>query len=282
ALEHLGNPDVRLGQISLLEGQDGNHQVSVTVFNRGLSDIVAPVTLTFFNGKPEEGEVLGTVGVESLKSNVSQRASIQVADEALTDDVHITMTVDPSVEECQIENNKTQAALVRVQTTDPGDLFDTQVYLLNVEDVNEPPLITSNPVTELQGGQQFNYQLKTIDGDVGDAHIFTLVSAPAGLYLDPRTGKFSSDPSKLAPGEYQVVVRVEDLRGGVTEQTFVLKIHQNLPPQIISPAQISGLENSGYRYEVEATDPNVGDLLSFALEQAPAGMQIERASGLIE
>src|SRR5690606_34485275 len=105
ALEHLGNPDVRLGQISLLEGQDGNHQVSVTVFNRGLSDIVAPVTLTFFNGKPEEGEVLGTVGVESLKSNVSQRASIQVADEALTDDVHITMTVDPSVEECQIENN---------------------------------------------------------------------------------------------------------------------------------------------------------------------------------
>lgn len=47
----------------------------------------------------------------------------------------------------------------------------------------------------------------------------------------------------------------------------------NLPPVISSTAPASALEDASYVYEVSATDPN-GDAISFALVQAPAGMQI--------
>lgn len=47
----------------------------------------------------------------------------------------------------------------------------------------------------------------------------------------------------------------------------------NLPPVISSAAPIRAVEDSSYRYDVVATDPN-GDALSLLLVQAPAGMQV--------
>ena len=42
------------------------------------------------------------------------------------------------------------------------------------------------------------------------------------------------------------------------------------------------LRISLYSYDVDATDPDAGDTLTFALDTAPAGMTIDPASGLIE
>lgn len=78
------------------------------------------------------------------------------------------------------------------------------------------------------------------------------------------------------------MVLVTDLRGATTEQTFTLVIHENLPPQIVTPVVAVGDEASGYRYDVDAQDPNQGDELAFGLELAPAGMGIVRESGVIE
>ena len=282
ALDHLGNPDVRLGHVTLTGGRDGTHQLSVELTNRGLADIRVPLDLAFFAGLGDEPVYLGSIQVASLLSGARSQPSILVADEALTDDITVVLTANPAVAECEINNNITRAALIRHRVADPDGLSDTQLYVLNVEDVNEAPVIASEPQTELEGGQSFNYQVQVSDTDVGDAHIFTLVSGPDGLHLDERTGRFTSAPGGVAPGEYEVVVLVTDLRGATTEQTFTLVIHENLPPQIVTPIVAAGDEASGYRYDIDAQDPNQGDELAFGLELAPPGMEIVRESGVIE
>jgi len=56
----------------------------------------------------------------------------------------------------------------------------------------------------------------------------------------------------------------------------------NRPPDVTSAPVTSGTEGQAYAYDVEATDPDLGDLLEYSLDFAPTGMTIDRLSGLIE
>ncbi|WP_169748995.1 putative Ig domain-containing protein [Gynuella sunshinyii] len=282
ALEHLGNPDVSAGHILLTEGEGGLDTLSAVIRNRGLADITVPVMVNFYNGVPENNELLGSVQLDQIASNQSLQPSITVSDAELTDDIYVTLTVSAEADECDITNNQTVAALVRVRATDPGQLFDTQVYTLNVDDVNQAPVITSEPPIEWQSGQSFNYQITSTDVDIADAHSYALIQGPEGLYLDPHTGQFTSAPGGIEPGTYTVTVQVTDLRGESTEQTFTVVVHANLPPQITSTAVIRGNDDSGYRYDVEATDPNAGDVLRYTYSQGPGGLDIDASSGLLQ
>ncbi|ROT98918.1 tandem-95 repeat protein [Marinobacter sp. R17] len=281
ALDHLGNPDVRLGHVLIQDSPDGSQQLSVQLTNRGLANVTAPLEVAFYAGSPEEGKLLGKAGVDGLSSGSDEYPAIRVAESDLTDDISVALESADGIEECEIGNNATRAALVKLHVTDPDGLSDAQIYALNVEDVNAAPSIDSEPQTVLEGGQSFDYQVEVSDTDVGDAHTFTLVSGPEGLYLDERTGRFTSAPGALAPGEYDVTVLVTDLRGGTSEQTFTLVIHENLPPQIVTPPVVAGSEVSGYQYDVDAIDPNEGDVLAYGLEHAPEGMGITGDTGLI-
>ncbi|MGF2736979.1 Ig-like domain-containing protein, partial [Marinobacter sp. DUT-1] len=281
ALDHLGNPDVRLGHISLSEGDSGVHSLSVELSNLGLADIRVPLDVSFYSGNPEEGQFLGSAQVAQLSSDTRSNPMIVVSEDELTDDITVVLNPGAAIEECQIKNNSTRAALVRHHVADPDGLTDTQIYTLNVEDVNEAPVIESEPQTALQGGQSFEYQVEVSDTDVGDAHTFQIISGPEGLYLDERTGRFTSAPGGIEPGEYEIVVLVTDLRGATAEQRFTLIIDKNLPPEIVSPAIVAGVEDSGYEYDLKAVDPNEGDVLAYGLELAPEGMSVVRNTGLI-
>lgn len=282
ALDHLGNPDVRLGQISVSEGDSGVHSLSVELSNLGLADIRVPLDVSFYSGSAEEGQFLGSAQVTKLTSDARSNPKIVVNEDELTDDITVVLNPGAAIEECQIKNNSTRAALVRHHVADPDGLADTQIYTLNVEDVNEAPVIDSEPQTALQGGQSFEYQVEVSDTDIGDAHIYEIVSGPEGLYLDERTGRFSSLPGAIAPGTYDVTVLVTDLRGATIEQTFILVVNENLPPEIVSPPVEVGDQKTGYRYNVDGTDPNAGDELTYGLELSPDSMGIEKTTGLIE
>ena len=56
----------------------------------------------------------------------------------------------------------------------------------------------------------------------------------------------------------------------------------NNPPVITSAAVTTTAAGRQYLYDVEATDPDVGDVLAFSLDAAPPGMRIDPATGLIE
>ena len=54
----------------------------------------------------------------------------------------------------------------------------------------------------------------------------------------------------------------------------------NDPPQITSTPVATAAQDLLYSYDVEATDPAVGDALNFSLDVSPGGMAIDGATGL--
>jgi RHS repeat-associated protein len=277
ALEHLGNPDLTLGHLKL-EAQGDGYVLSAEAINRGLADVDATSTVRFFLGTDASGDVIGEVQVGPLHSGESRWVSITLG-ELPTDDVSATIAAD-GIDECLDDNNATRAALTIARATEPYDLFDTQSFLINLEDANAAPSITSQPVTEFDQGRPYDYQVTVADPDVGDAHEFELTTAPAGLYINPLTGRFSYDLSVLAARTHTVTVLVTDLRGATAQQTFQLTVHANHPPVIGSTPGLHVYVGESYSYDVDATDPD-DDTLVYRLDGAPLTMSIDADTGVI-
>jgi len=55
----------------------------------------------------------------------------------------------------------------------------------------------------------------------------------------------------------------------------------NHPPEIISTPVTSATKDEPYTYDVNATDPDVGDTLTYSLNTKPTGMTINSSTGLI-
>ena len=73
--------------------------------------------------------------------------------------------------------------------------------------------------------------------------------------------------------------------GALASETATVRIAvrpQNAAPRITSSPVTSASPAVPYRYAALATDPDGGDILTFSLATAPAGMTIDPASGLIQ
>jgi RHS repeat-associated protein len=279
ALEHLGNPDLTVGHLRLQRSAAAD-VVAVEIINRGLADVAQPSTVLLHAGHDGTGAQLANVETGPLRSGESRWVTIELAAGAVDGDLHALVLADPAVDECDIGNNSSSAAFASVRATDPGGLFDTQAWLINVEDANSDPLITSDPVTVLALGLDYAYQVSVADADIGDAHEFALATAPRGLFIHPLTGRLGYALAELAVGDHPVTVRVTDLRGGTAEQSYVLSVLPNQAPTITSTPPLSVEVGNEYLYQVAATDPD-GDALSFRLDGAPLTMEIDAESGLV-
>jgi len=277
ALEHLGNPDLTLGHLKL-EAQGTGYVLSAEAINRGLDDVEGASTVTFFPGRNASGTALGTANVSALRSGESRWVTITLA-ELPAGDVSASIHA-AGIDECLSDNNATRAALATARATDPYNLFDTQSWLINLEDANAAPIITSQAVTSFEQGKPYVYQVTVSDADIGDAHDFELTTAPVGLYINPINGKFSYDLTELAAGTHTVTVRVTDLRGASAQQSFQLTVVPNRPPVITSTPGLQATVGTAYRYDVDATDPD-NDTLRYRLDGAPLTMSIDAETGVI-
>lgn len=85
------------------------------------------------------------------------------------------------------------------------------------------PVITSTPVTSLAWGTPYVYTVTAEDPDP-DPLIFTLLEAPPGMHLDPRTGVLQWDPDAWQSGSRKVAIQVSDGRCGQDTQAFNLNV----------------------------------------------------------
>ena len=84
-------------------------------------------------------------------------------------------------------------------------------------------------------------------------------------------------------GQYIVQVTVSDGSLGASAQATVTAnaVVTNRPPVIVTVPSTVATVGASYSYDVDATDPDVGDTLSYALTTAPGNMSINPATGLI-
>lgn len=170
-----------------------------------------------------------------------------------------------------------------------------------------PDLIPSY-VQVSEGGSSF-----IITARIGNAWVVTVGPGVSVAFYDgdPRSGGTLLGTTKtttyIDPGTYEDVsftvtsgiiqnlfVSADDdgtLTGSVSECNELNNIYDrgkgvivpsNRPPEITSEAVVYATKGAPYTYDVEATDADEGDVLTFSLVQSPSGMVIDASSGLIQ
>ncbi|MFT3883602.1 MAG: putative Ig domain-containing protein [Gemmatales bacterium] len=169
---------------------------------------------------------------------------------------------------------------VRVEDGQGGSTETT--FTLNVvgQETNHTPVITSAAPSSATMGRLLRYS-PTFTDDDGDPVIWSLLSGPTGLAVDPLTGAVTWSPRVDQLGVHTVVIQAMDPKLAIATQTFTLNVRgSNTPPVILSSAVTEAAVSQAYEYRVRAQDAE-GDVLTYALPIAPVGMIIDSATGII-
>ena len=147
--------------------------------------------------------------------------------------------------------------------------------------LNRDPHINSLPRLEAISGTDYRYRVSGRDFDDDQIH-FGLLQSPDGMTIDESSGEILWNVEPKDVGNHQVVVSVNDRRGGSNRQTFNLSAVEpppNRPPMFTTAPVLVAVSNEPYVYDANASDPDF-DLMSFALENGPEGMSIDAETGL--
>ena len=130
------------------------------------------------------------------------------------------------------------------------------------------------PVDELM-----THQVELLTG--GPAQ-WSIASGPAGLTIGRFSGVLSWTPDSDDIGDHVVVVEATEIKSDPDTEEFTITVFQTGAPPIIDPIADQGVvADTLLSLPVPANDPDVGDVLTFSLDTAPAGMMINAGSGLL-
>ncbi len=179
--------------------------------------------------------------------------------------------------------NQVGANSVTVLVQDQAGLFATQSFTVQVSPPgNRAPFFTSAPPTTATVGQLYSYDADASDPDAGDTLTFSLDVAPSGMAINSSTGLIQWTPASGQVGGNSVTVRVQDQGGQFATQSFTIQVSPpaSLPPVITSNPSTTATVGRLYSYNVDATDPDAGDTVTFSLNGAPLGMTIDPNTGV--
>jgi hypothetical protein len=110
----------------------------------------------------------------------------------------------------------------------------SRAFKIDLSFGNRPPVITSQPPTNVSLGDAYSYAIYVSDPD-GDPLSVVLASAPAGMALDGASRTVRWTPSASQLGNHNVRLSVSDGRGGLAEQAFTVAVLQK-PKPYVKPA----------------------------------------------
>mgnify|MGYP001576452904 CR=1 FL=1 len=175
-------------------------------------------------------------------------------------------------------NSDVGAHVISVQVSD-GIFYVNQSFNLDVQNVNDAPVIISVPV---ETGAQDSYYFYDVDAtdDDNDIIFYSLVSSPSGMAINASTGLIEWIPGNSQIGINNVEVAATD---GITQtfQQFSIDVSNvNDLPVIISLPVTTAVQDSAYYYDIDATDID-NDILAYSVNEGLIGMSIDSASGVI-
>ena len=139
-------------------------------------------------------------------------------------------------------------------------------------DPNNPPKITSNPITEVREGKPYRYQVKATDENV-DTLECRLNESPR--WLSEQNCVISGKAPLVDKNEkYNVTVSVLDEKGSSDSQSYQLTVKDvavtqgNNPPVITSEPKKEVNKEQTYNYTIRATDAD-DDPLTCSLTKNP-------------
>jgi hypothetical protein len=160
-----------------------------------------------------------------------------------------------------------------------GTADAVQSMLIRVENVNDPPVITSEPVTEARPGTAYSYTIIAEDMD-GDTLMYTALVLPGWLEFHTSTHTLAATPGEGDVGDQHVTIRVSD--GTIPiYHTFVISVSSaNHAPTFTSEPETSVVVGDMYTYTISAEDID-GDTLSYTTPQLPEWLRFDDETNAI-
>ncbi|MEG3977398.1 Ig-like domain-containing protein, partial [Microcoleus sp. herbarium8] len=155
--------------------------------------------------------------------------------------------------------------------------------LVFLSQLNQVPQFKATPNTEALVGKSYVYTAIAIDAD-GDTLTYSLLEKPLGMEIDAQTGIISWPTVAGDIGNHAVTVQVEDGKGGVAKQKYVLSAINpppNRPPIFTSTPVVDAAVNVPYTYDSHGVDPD-SDTIGYKLILGPEGMKVNPQTGLVE
>jgi RHS repeat-associated protein len=173
-----------------------------------------------------------------------------------------------------------QAHSVNVVSGQVVECIDFGNHQTSVVIPNRNPQFNSSASSIALQGELYRYNARATDPD-NDPLNYDLVVKPTGMAVHAETGAVVWVPAADQVGEHDVTLRVQDGRGGVALQSFVITVSMaNSTPVITSRPKGPAVVGLPYEYRVTAQDAD-GDPIVFSLGEHPTGMTIDAASGVV-
>lgn len=279
----LGMPEL-WGQAPRLSVEGDRAVVSATIVNRGLRDVEQPFVVAFRGGEgPQAGTLLGTVTVPSIRVREEVVVSVAVGPQASVPP-WLVLSVDDGndIAECDERNNLLDAGSFWVEVQDPSTLTDRDFFSVGFQFPFTYPRFRYPTPPRAREGDGFQHDLVIELGEPSNNYSFRLVAAPAGLQLDPRTGRVDWLPRSGQAGTHRVTVRGSGVDGQAYDQWFDVVVDPGLAnsaPRFTSSPPTSFAPLSEVIYNADALDDD-GEPLTFAIDFAPPGASIDPATGV--
>jgi hypothetical protein len=178
---------------------------------------------------------------------------------------------------------------VTVNVSDDGEpsMRDTESFTITVAEVNRQPTLTVPGNQTINELTSLTVTLLAADPDLpANTLSFGLISPPEGISLNPNTGVLAWLPSEAqGPSTNIITLRVTDNGApnlSATNSFTVVVREANSAPVLTGPAQQIIAELSTLTLTNFASDSDVpANKLAFSLVNAPAGVNIDSATGIL-
>ena len=261
--------------VQVSDGQGGTDTQDITV---NVTDVNEAPTLTM---APTQSVAENTTVVAALAATDPDQGQTLTFALAGGEDADLFQIVDGNLAFKTAPNYEalpgagiTPGYQVTVQVSDGQGGTDTQDITVNITDVNEAPVITMAATQSVAENTTVVAALAATDPDQGQTLTFSLAGGEDADLFQIVDGNlaFKSAPNfEALPGAgttpgYQVTVQVSDGQGGTDTQDITVNVTDvNEGPTLTTTAAQSVAENTTVVAALAATDPDLGQTLTFSL-----------------
>lgn len=161
---------------------------------------------------------------------------------------------------------------VKLVVTDGNDLSNIFEFLIKVDPVNDPPVITSVPNTE--GDDYVNYFYRIVATDPENEVItYDHIVIPPWAEFDHTTGILYGIPRFNNLGDFEVILTASDGTNTVSQFFTIYVSDINDIPQFTSVPDTLIHTGELYNYTFSATDIDEDDVLTFTVTEKPGWLE---------
>ena len=158
---------------------------------------------------------------------------------------------------------------------------DTAAVNVKVKPVNDAPKAENSSITTRED-RPIAISLSANDPD-RDSLSYYVIKGPSYGKLSGKGPKLSYAPNANFNGSDSLTFKVNDGTAESDAATVSITVTAvNDAPKLTSKPVTKATAGALYSYNVEAADPDVGDILTYSLTVKPEGMSIDAPTGLIE